>query len=149
MTTCTRIGIVEWARRIGAAHATELGLADSFGGAVAGASSTAAKVALARTARRHGWYAQLWDGVMPLLHDHDDARLDAVTKADTLSDTLAGGGTTLRDDPQGARAAAVERLLGQYRAWLGDTTPIAEAPITWVLEVILADDARAPERETL
>jgi hypothetical protein len=55
----TETGIVEWARPARAARTTELRLANVLADLIATAPTAAEKIALARAARRHGWYAEL------------------------------------------------------------------------------------------
>jgi hypothetical protein len=96
----TETGIVEWARRVRAARTTELRLANVLADLIATAPTAAEKIALARAARRNGWYAELWDGVVPVLHDRD-RELVAVRPWVDLEDGLGA-------DPQAGVAAAVD-----------------------------------------
>jgi hypothetical protein len=128
----TRVGIVEWARRARAARQAELLLAAAFGRAIPTAPDGTAKAMLAGAARRHGWHAELWDGVVPELHDvgdelGPDARLEPAASV--------GPG----DDPQAAAVGASAQLADRYRAWLGEATPVADAPVLQVLELVLRD----------
>jgi hypothetical protein len=115
----TRVGIVEWARRLEAARSAELALADALAARVAEVQAVADKVALVRAARRHGWHAELWRSVIPALHD------------------VVVAGTDRRP---GAPGGAVEAHLdADYRAWATEAGPVAEAPIRRVLELVMAD----------
>ena len=64
------MGIEEWARRARSARHAELQLAAAFGREIATAPDGIAKAMLAGAARRHGWHAELWDAVVPVLHNH-------------------------------------------------------------------------------
>jgi hypothetical protein len=136
----TETGIVEWARPARAARTTELRLANVLADLIATAPTAAEKVALARAARRNGWYAELWDGVVPVFHDRD-RELVAVRPWVDLEDGLGA-------DPQAGVAAAVDVLHEQCRAWLAAATPVADCPTMRVLELILLDHARtgAPDQ---
>jgi hypothetical protein len=115
----TRVGIVEWARRASGARDAELWLADALGVRIGEVPEPAAKIALARRARVHGWHAELWKSVVPVLHDVDAGAVDFVGRAD-------------RGDAEAVRA----RLEDDYSAWRSETSEVAEAPILRVLDLI-------------
>jgi hypothetical protein len=135
----TRVGIVEWAVRATHASAVELRVADRLGALVPGAPSARAKVDLARLARHHGFHAELWRGVVPVLHDRrvpppgspssDLALVFAVVDADGLAAASLLSG-------------AIPALLGVYREWRAEAGPIADAPVLRVLDLVLADEPR-------
>jgi hypothetical protein len=125
-----RVGIVEWSRRARGARATELRVADAYGAAIARAATGAEKIALARAAHRHGWHAELWSSVVPVLHDVD-ATLAAVDTIDGVAEVTQG------DDPQAAAERTAGDLTAQYRAWLAEAAPVADAPTIAVLELVL------------
>jgi hypothetical protein len=132
------VGIVEWARRARGARAVELQLAAVVGRAIPSARGGAEKAVLAARARRHGWHAELWGGVVPVLHDLDD-ELEGVHGLDAVAVVESG------DDPR-AVALVSARLAGEYRAWLAEATPVADAPVISVLDLVLRDhgDSGAP-----
>ena len=124
MSGRTRIGIVEWARRARGARALELRLAEMTGRGIPSASGGAAKAALAAAARRHGWHAELWDAVVPVLHDRDDelASIDAPSSFDDLDVVTAAA-----------------RLTDSYRAWRTEASHVADAPVMRVLDLVLRE----------
>jgi hypothetical protein len=115
----TRVGIVEWARRASGARDAELWLADALGAQIGEVPEPADKIALARRARVHGWHAELWNSVVPVLHDVDAGAVDFVGRAD-------------RGDAEEVRA----RLEDGYSAWRPEASQVAEAPILRVLDLI-------------
>jgi hypothetical protein len=121
----TRVGIVEWARRIDAATAAELALADELSRESDTVEEVPHRLALIAAARAHGRHAELWRTVRPVLHD-----------------VPRGSAARLGDADDGTGVAA--RLDAAYRLWVADTSPVAEAPIARVLTVVLAEhDVRA------
>jgi len=124
------VGIVQWSRRARGARATELRVADAYGAAIARAATGGEKITLARAARRHGWHAELWSGVVPVLHDVD-ATLADVDTIEGVADVTQG------DDPQAAAERTVRDLTERYRAWLASATPVADGPLIVVLELVL------------
>jgi hypothetical protein len=125
-----RVGLVEWSRRARGARATELRIAHAYGAAIAGAPTGRDKIALARAARRHGWHAELWAGVVPVLHDVD-AALAGVDTIDGVADVTQG------DDPQAAADRTVHDLTERYRAWLASAASVSDGPMIRVLRLVL------------
>jgi hypothetical protein len=117
----TRVGIVQWGARTAGARAAEQWLAASLGARIA-AAAPAEKPVLARRARVHGWHADLWKSVVPLLPD-----------VETLVEDRVGG---VADDEVDSVFAGLEDA---YRLWTEEASPIAEAPILRVLELIARD----------
>jgi hypothetical protein len=115
-------------------------LADTIGGWVAAVADPAAKAVLARHATHHAFHAELWDGVVPVLHDvtvSDDPAADPGLARVTAA--LAGG-----DEPA-ARLAhlfdeALPALVAVYREWAADTSVIADRPVMRVLDLVLRDE---------
>jgi hypothetical protein len=118
----TEVGIVEWARRTHGARAGELWLADAIGTRIRQDREPAEQIRLARGARVHGWHADLWKSVVPVLHDVDTEATDFVQGA---SD----------GDTEAVRA----RLEAGYERWRSEATVLAESPILRVLELIERD----------
>ena len=122
MSTRTRVGIVEWARRIDRARRTEMWLAGALSAGVAAEPDVARKVDLVRGARFHAWHADLWKTVTPLLHDFSPGE---VADIDASTDR----------SPQSLR----EQLDEDYTAWESEAAPVAEAPILRVLRLVMRD----------
>jgi hypothetical protein len=116
------VGIVEWARRASGARDAELWLADALGTRIGAVAEPAEKIALARRARRHGWHAELWKTVVPVLHGVDARAVDFVGRA-----------------RHGDADAVAARLEDGYSAWRPEASEIAEAPILRVLDLIHRD----------
>jgi hypothetical protein len=138
--TRTQVGIAGWSRRTASARAIEMQLAAKLGGWVPRVQTAAGKLLLARHARHHAWHAELWDGLVPVLHDQPAA--PGVSEA-TLGDAaaiLAGV-----DEPAAVYDDVLPYLVAAYRGWSGEATPIAERPVMRVLDLVLRDldfDAR-------
>ena len=118
----------------------EMRLADTMGGWVAAVPDPAAKAVLARHATHHAFHADLWDGVVPVLHDvvvsdepADDAGLARVVA--TLADAA--------DPAAGLRrlfADALPALVAVYREWAAGTSVVADRPVMRVLDLVLRDE---------
>jgi len=141
-TTRTQAGIVEWSGRARRARTLEMRLADTIGGWVAAVADPAAKAVLARQARHHAFHAQLWDGVVPVLHD-------VVVTDDPADDAgLAGVVGALADAGDAGDAAGLQRLFGKalpalvavYREWAAGTSVVADRPVMRVLDLVLRDE---------
>lgn len=139
-TARTQVGITEWAGRARRARTLEMQLADTMGACVATVENPAAKAVLARHARHHAFHAELWDGVVPVLHDvvvSDDPTDDA-----GLATVAAALGS---DGEPGAQlrvllAEAQPALLAVYRDWAHGTSVIADRPVMRVLDLVLRDE---------
>jgi hypothetical protein len=116
-------------------------LAGIIGDCVGTATDPAIKAVLARHARHHAFHAELWDGVVPVLHD--------VTVSDDPTDDVGLSGVvgSLRDhgDGDSARlvrmfADALPALLDVYRGWAAETSVVAERPVMRVLDLVLRDE---------
>jgi hypothetical protein len=130
----TQVGIVEWADRIESARALELQLAGVIGAWVPRIVPAGAKLLLARHARHFAWHAELWDGLVPVLHDRPEG--SAVVDA-----SLAGAEAALAEatEPQAVYDDVLPLVVAAYRTWSGESTPIAERPIMRVLDLVLRD----------
>jgi hypothetical protein len=69
--------------------------------------------------------------VVTVLHDVDDA-LASVDGLDGVAPIGSG-------DPQAAAAAVSAQLTAVYRVWQEEATPVGEAPVLRVLELVLRD----------
>jgi hypothetical protein len=130
----TKIRLVEWSGRIRSARSIEMRLAATLGTWVQRVEEPQSKLLLARHARHFAWHADLWDGLVPVLHDVvvpdgvSDVRLQKAV--DALNGVTA---------PAGVYEAVLPHVVGAYRAWGEDATPVAERPIMRVLDLVLRD----------
>jgi hypothetical protein len=136
----TQVGIAAWAARARRARALEMRLADTIGGWVSAVADPQAQAVLARHAAHHAFHAELWDGVVPVLHDvvisddpADDADLAAVVVALGDRDDVAAG---LR----AAFADALPALVTVYQQWAASTSVVADRPVMRVLDLVLRDE---------
>ena len=132
--TQTNIGIVEWAQRTESARAIEMQLAALLGGWVPRITSAGAKLLLARHARHFAWHVELWDGVVPVLHDRPEASVVTEPRLQEAAATLAGV-----TEPEGVYDDVLPHLVAAFRGWSGESTPIAERPVMRVLDLVLHD----------
>jgi len=130
----TQVGIVEWADRIESARAVELQLAAVLGAWVPRIAPAGAKLLLARHARHFAWHADLWDGLVPVLHDRPEGSA-------VVDESLTGAETTLAGvtEPRAVYDDVLPLVVAAYRRWSGEATPIAERPIMRVLDLVLHD----------
>jgi hypothetical protein len=132
--TRTNVGIVEWAERTESARAVEMQLAALVGAWVPRITPAGAKLLLARHARHFAWHAELWDGIVPVLHDR--------TEGSTVTEpTLRGAAVALAavTEPKGVYDDVLPLVVGAYRGWSAASTPIAERPAMRVLDLVLND----------
>ena len=130
----TQVGIVEWSRRIRGARSMEMRLSATLGTWVPLVPDAAAKILLARHARHFAGHAELWDGLVPVLHD--------VTVPDAISDpslTQALAALTAATTPAAIYDDVLPHLVAVYRDWASEATPVAERPIMRVLDLTLRD----------
>jgi hypothetical protein len=132
--TTTQVGIVEWAERIESARALELQLAGTLGAWVPRIAPAGAKLLLARHARHFAWHAELWDGLVPLLHDRPEGSvvLDGSLQA-------AQAALVAATEPKAVYEDVMPLVVASYRTWSGQATPIAERPVMRVLDLVLRD----------
>jgi hypothetical protein len=133
-SAATRVGIVEWADRIESARALELQLADVVGSWVPRITPAAAKLLLARHARHFAWHAELWDGLVPVLHDRPEGSAvvdDSLRAAEAILSSVT--------EPKAIYDDVLPLVVAVYRRWSEESTPIAERPIMRVLDLVLHD----------
>jgi hypothetical protein len=136
----TQVGIAVWAARARGARTLEMRLADTIGGWVHEVADPQAQAVLARHATHHAFHAELWDAVVPVLHDvvvSDDPAADA----DLAAVVRALGDPA--DAASGLRAAfgdALPGLLAVYREWAASTSVVADRPVMRVLDLVLRDE---------
>src|ERR1700704_3279542 len=97
-------------------------LAALLGGWVPRVTPAAPKLLLARHARHFAWHAELWDALVPVLHDRPEEN-----------------GITAVTEPRGVYDDVLPHLVAAYRGWSAEATPIAERPIMRALDLILRD----------
>jgi hypothetical protein len=130
----TQVGIVEWAERIESARALELQLAGMLGAWVPRIAPAAGKLLLARHSRHFAWHAELWDGIVPVLHDRPEGSA-------VVDESLAGAEAALAavTEPKAIYDDVLPLVVAAYRRWSDESTPIAERPIMRVLDLVLHD----------
>lgn len=132
--TSTKTGIVEWGARFASARAIELQLAAKLGGWVPRAEPAAAKLLLARHARHHAWHTELWDGLVPVLHDQPER-----TGVDEPALRDAADALRAADEPVRVYDDVLPSVVATYRGWSAEATPVAERPVMRVLDLVLRD----------
>jgi hypothetical protein len=130
----TKIGIVEWAGRIKSARSIEMRLAATLGTWVQQVEEPAAKILLARHARHFAVHADLWDGLVPVLHDV--AVPDGVTDPLVQEAVSALNGATA---PLAVYDDVLPHVVAAYRDWATEASPVAERPVMRVLDLTLRD----------
>jgi hypothetical protein len=130
----TQVGLVEWAERIESARALELQLAGVAGAWVPRIAPAGAKLLLARHARHFAWHAELWDGLVPVLHDRPEGSA-------VVDGSLAGAQAALGavEEPTAIYEGVLPPIVAAYRKWSTEATPIAERPVMRVLDLVLRD----------
>ena len=89
---------------------------------------------LARHAHHFAWHAELWDGVVPVLHDRPEG--STVTEPSLHAAAAALAAVT---EPKGVYDDVLPHVVAVYRAWSEESTPIAERPVMRVLDLVLHD----------
>lgn len=130
----TQVGIVEWAERIESARAIEMQLSGFLGAWVQRVEPAGAKLLLARHARHFAWHAELWDALVPVLHDRSEG--SAVVDESLLGAESALAAAT---EPGAIYEAVLPLVVAAYRTWSGEATPIAERPVMRALDLVLHD----------
>jgi hypothetical protein len=132
--------IDESARRLGHLRWVEQRLFETLGGWVPTTDDADAELLFARHSFHHAWHAELLGRCLPDTRDHEPDALTA--PADDAWRALLDALRELDATP--ARLVAVYGvvvpwLLAEYDAFLGDASPVRDAPsIRWV-HVVLAD----------
>jgi hypothetical protein len=130
----TKIGIVEWSGRIRSGRSIEMRLAATLGTWVQRVEEPAAKILLARHAKHFAWHADLWDALVPVLHD--------APVPDGVSDPILRGAVEALDEahqPLAFYDDVLPHVVAAYRDWATEATPVAERPIMRVLDLALRD----------
>jgi hypothetical protein len=109
-------------------------VAATFGTWVPRVSDPAAKLLLARHARHFAWHADLWDALVPVLHDVVVA--DAVADPRLTQGLAALNGATT---PLAIYDDVLPHLVAAYRGWATEASPVAERPVMRVLDLVLRD----------
>jgi hypothetical protein len=130
----TQIGIVEWSRRIRSARSMEMRISATLGTWVPRVPDAAAKLLLARHARHFAGHADLWDGLVPVLHDV--VVPDAVADPRLTRGLAALNGATA---PPAIYDDVLPHLVAAYRGWATEASPVAERPVMRVLDLVLRD----------
>ena len=130
----TQVGIAEWADRIESARALELQLAAALGEWVRRIEPAGAQLLLARHARHFAWHAELWDGLVPVLHDRPEGSAVRVESLQTAQTALQEAA-----EPRGVYDDVLPLVVATYRTWSAESTPIAERPLMRVLDLVLHD----------
>jgi hypothetical protein len=130
----TQVGIVEWARRTESAREAEMRLSVLLGGCVARVNLASAKLLLARHARHFASHAELWDTLVPVLHDRPEE--PGISEPTLQEAAVALGAVT---EPKDVYDDVLPHVIAAYRGWSGQATPIAERPVMRVLDLVLRD----------
>ena len=131
MSTRTSVGIVEWGHRARGMEHTHRAVADAVGRLVGDELDVALQRALLDRARRHGWCAEQWESVVPVLHDVD-------LRVGTPDPSVAGALGALQSAADGAEArarelAVDERVAALLASWADQATPVADEPYRLVV----------------
>ena len=134
----TEVGIVEWAIRVHGVVALHRAVADALGRRLVDAP-IGTRYELLDRARRHGWCADEWTTVAPVLHGVDPDSF-VTTPGPALDQALAdlgreADGTVALE----AEAAVAARFVERYRAWIDEAEPIADAPYRHVLDRVIIE----------
>jgi hypothetical protein len=139
----TTIGIVEWAARASGARAVELRVADRLGACVDLVRDGRGKAILARVARHHGYHSELWDGIVPVLHDAPPPSApDPKSPLGAVAAAVAASEAATDDERTRLVGDTLPALVAVYREWEAAASPLADAPALRVLRLVLADDER-------
>jgi len=133
---------MEWDARIRGAVGLHRGVADALGRRIVDAPIGCRSQLLDR-ARRHGWCADEWSTVVPLLHDVDAPALVPIDTAlgHASADLVRAVDGVAALEAEGAVAA---RLAALYRSWRDEASEIADAPYLHTVARMLVELAAGP-----
>jgi len=109
-------------------------LAAKLGSWVPRVLPAAGKLLLARHARHHAWHAELWDGLVPVLHDQSTAPGVVEPRLREAAGVLAAA-----EVPLAVYDEVLPFLVATYRSWSVESTPVAERPMMRTLDLVLRD----------
>lgn len=134
--------IENMARVVGAYVWVERRLFEILGGFVAAETVPAAVLFFDARAQHHAWHAGLLAEQLPLLPGIGHDTLTVAPNAGVASalDGLAGA-TGALGRLAGLARVVLPRLLQGYRAHLDRTAPVADAPLSRVLDLVVHDEA--------
>jgi hypothetical protein len=145
------------ARRIGHYCWIEMRTFEILGGWSASVPEPAVKAALATHSRQHGWHAELWHGLLPVIGetDPDVGRPPRCAESEKLASLIAPPDAALVafvDALAGPEAPelTIEKLAGAYRVLvphavstydhhLERSSPISDGPTIRALRLVLSD----------
>jgi hypothetical protein len=142
------------ALRIGRYRWIEMRLFEALGGWVTGVPELDAKALFATHSRHHGWHAELWRGLLPVLPTTDGGQPGAGTPTDDWaplpSDEQLAAFAAALTEPR-APGLTVEKLVGVYRVALPHTiatytrhlraaSAVADGPTIRALRLVLSDE---------
>lgn len=142
------------ALRIGRYRWIEMRLFEALGGWVTGVPELDAKALLATHSRHHGWHAELWHDLLPVLPTTDAGQPGAGTPiedwAPPASDEQLAAFAAALTEPR-APGLTLERLVGVYRVALPHTivtytrhlraaSSVADGPTIRALRLVLSDE---------
>jgi hypothetical protein len=135
-----------WADRLGAYAWFDQRLFELLGGWAARAPEVEVCLLLERQARRRAWHAELWNDLLPTVADRpaEDRVRPPSAEVAALLDALTPDETSPR--ASACLLVAVDRVVGPaladvQRAHLAAASPVAEAPTSRALDLVLADVA--------
>jgi hypothetical protein len=94
---------------------------------------------LARHARRHAWHAELWDAVVPVLHDVDTADGSSHDPLVTIVTAMRAGDATTAERLAEAYGLLLPKVRERDARWLLDARDVADTPVVRVLDLVGRD----------
>jgi hypothetical protein len=132
------------ARLVGHYCWIEMRAFEILGAWTASVPEPAVKVALATHSRQHGWHAELWHDLLPVIGETGvDAFVTPPGRAlaafvEVVAAPEASENTI--EKLVGAYRVLVPRLVGAYRQHLDLTSPISDGPTIRALRLVLSDE---------